>query len=1311
MAKPIAEIKQFAGAMNLDDPNEDIGKGFHRDARNMRFRGTMPNMRGEIMAGNIVVTNSLLPTSGTNVTIGRYYDAVKKRIIFFNYNSLGSHGIYLFNTIPQTFQRLVEVGINTDGDVLGFDANVIIYNIDLIYGDSTQGDIIYWINSQYECCKINIDTALAGGYGTIIRSFLDVAKEPADIPPYVVYESDPSNTINNLRKKIFRVKVRWVFDDNEKSVTSSQSAMPIPFNAFDQDFSTNPTNNCRLAITYQTGPKNVTKIEILVSNSEGNVMSDYYLVASIDKSVNGLSDNDIATYLFYNDKGYTNINLNESIQLFDYVPQNARAQALLNGNVLSYANITEGYPNLTNFSDGTNTSSITSSQVVYYYGNSSGNLIANQSGKSAFGSGAIHIVIRGLVISPSFMLDTYTVRMTDSSNISYTLNIGDDAAAAIEGLRQNAISKGYTILFNGANDLIVVKTGIQLAGTSITSNYTGYSVLNMAFPAYDWMSKYGFGLVYFDKKGRTNGVVYTNGFSIQTPSYTENNPPNDIPILSASIYHQPPDWAYYYQWVRTKNLTKQTYVQWVTDRTYKDTLGVAGLIKYVYLSIESLNAFVRNNPGSPLGYSFTAGDRVRFFKRFNTDGTTAILYGNTKDFEIIGSVTDPTINGEVKSGQFVKIILPSTDGSFDFGLTGYDNYFIELYTPAQPVANNLNLYYEFGQRYQIGNPTLSNRFHQGQNQNQDIVGGIPATFQFTAGDHWIKLRAIQTGNVYTWNIPTTNANGFRFLVPLNFQGSTYNDSNITSHSVAYAGVGNAFNPTTDNRWFQAAVTAASFKIGGSFSVTFPTARSGDSWRLRIQNRFGEDAVVVLPFDASAAGTYAFPLTLFYNGDGTTTDTITLEDDHIFLLFECVNNNSDRQCTFLATNLTLTIDHVINQRCIDPNFSDYYPSSVNSNGRAFVYDENANKITYPVMIRWGGVYQSDTSINNTNRFYPENMTEAKRSYGAIMRLVAWDGLLRIGLERKWGHTGIYGKFITDSNGNNALTTTDSIITDNNIQYYNGDYGVGNQPDGVISSGFRIYFPDPIKAVLCRLSLDGIEVISEKYKVQTWAGGILPQYLNPGTYTYGGKQRVTGAYNVRKDNTEEVFFMAQGTDITPGESISFNESNNCFQSKYDIDCDYMVCAENVLYFFRNGKLYIRTDSNSYGIFFGVQYPASITLVFNDNETIKKNFMAIAYQSNQTWSAEGLGDIETNTINSQTIVKQQSLIMQQDFDVLENPNRYAAFNRDYNSMSDPAIALWEGDYLTGNLIICKLSITYNGSCYLYSPYITYSVNPRNL
>lgn len=1274
----MVQASPFAGVLNYDDPDEVIPSVHHKDALNIVFKGTLPNLRAENTPGTRELVNPFLINDGANLTIGRFYDSVKKRIFFFNYRPDNKKAIYMFDTVAQIFYRIAEEGINASAGALEFTAANPIIHVNMIYGDAVQGDILYYLNSFGVPKKINIDRALAAGYGTIIPQYLDVAKQPSDTPPYVAYENDPANTINNVRKKLFRFKIRWVFDDQDKSVTSSQSEMPLPLNAFDQSIDTDPTKNCRIAVVYKTGSSNVKKIEILVSNSLGVTMSDWYLVTSLDKSVEGIPDNDIATFLFYNDRAYTNIDIEESIQLFDLVPIKAGAQIVLNGNVLDYGNITEGYANLTNFGDGTNTSSISNSSVPYYYGIYYGLLASNINGIT---SNDIHIAVRGIMI----IGDVYTIYFDDASNISYTVLSGDDSAAVIEGLRVNAIADGFTIISSSANDLYIFKLGVGLLRSIITNSaYSVNSALNTSFNAYDWNSKYAFGLVYFDAKGRTNGVVYTNGFSVQSNSYTESSPTGDITKFNASIYHQPPDWSYYYQWVRTKNLSKSGFVQWISDRTFKDITTVSGLIKYAYISIESLRQFGINNPGSPLGYSFTTGDRIRFFKRDNPDGTTANLYGATKDFEIIGSIIGPTINGDTKSGQFIKIILPATDGAFDFGSTGFDNYFIELYTPAQAVANNLNVYYEYGEKYAIFNPTLSGRVHQGGLQDQ-IYLSQPATFEFYKGDDYVRLRSIQTGNVYTWDIPTTNANGFRFLVPLNFISSTFTDANVTPHSVAYAGVGNAFNPTTDNRWFQSASLITTFKVGGSFSVTFPTARAGDSWRLRVQNRFGDSSTLAV-FDASNAGTYTFPLTLFNNPDGSITDTVTLENDHIFLLFECINNNSDRQCTFLATNLTLTVDHVIAQRCIDPNFSDYFSSSVNSNGRAFDYEPNANQVTYPVMHRWSLAFQRDTNINQTCRFYSQNSDELVREYGAIKRMMFWDKVLTFFQERKCGQTGVYKKFITDTSGNQQLITSTDIITENNVQYYAGDFGVGNQPDSVVQSGFVYYFADPVKGKQCRLSRDGITDLSETYKTMAWSTQNISKYLKDYTYIYGGISRITGTFNIRKDNVGEYLCVLQPGTIPGvavlGQTMAFDETRNSFTSIYSFPPECISCAENTLYSWRNGKMYAH-DQNGAGAmnrFYGVSFDSTITRSFNSGLIEKKSWMSITEIANSIWVCP---TIYTNYM-SYGNTPQQSNLVNEDFADIESTYS-APFWGDLNSIGGIL-----GDVLKGNLIVIKFRAT---------------------
>lgn len=1266
----------FAGILNYDDPDEVIPSIHHKDALNIQFYGTQPNLQAKNTPGTREKNNPFLTNDNNNLTIGRFYDAVNKRIFIFNYRGDSKKALYMYDTVAGIFYRLVEESINAESGVLGLSSSTPIIHINMIYGDSEQGDILYYIDSFGVPKKINVQRAISGGYGTIVSGYLDVAKQPADIIPYVVYENDPANTVNNCRKRLFRFKIRWVFDDKDKSVTSSQSEMPLPYQAFDQEIDTDPTKNCRIAITYQTGPSNVKKIEIIAANSMGAVMSDWYLVTSIDKSVSSIPDNDIATFLFYNDRAYTNIDIEESNQLFDYVPIRTGAQTLLNGNVLDYGNLTEGYPNLTNFSDGTNTSNISTSNVSYYYGRYFSTLTANQSGLSGYGSGPVRIVVRGLIFS-FLSFDTYTVNFLDGTNISYTVQNGDDAAAIIEGLRVDALSKGYTIISVSSNDLQVSKSGVILGGSIITNpNYAVNALMYTSFNAYDWLSKYAFGLVYFDNKGRTNGAVFTDGFSIQTPAYTENNPTGDIPSLNASIYHQPPTWAYYYQWVRSKNLSKSNFIQWISDRTYKDTTTISGLIKYAYISIESLNVFKRQNDGSPLGYSFTSGDRIRFFKRYNSDGSTANLYGYTRDYEIVSSSVGPTINGVVREGQFVKFILPITDGTFDFGVNGYDNYFIELYTPAQPVADNLNVYFEFGERYAIGNPGASNRVHQGMLQNQEYLVQ-PALFNFFKGDDYIRLRAIQTGNIYSFNIIQggTGTNIDTILIGMNFNGSTYSVVGVTAQSVPYVSLTGSFNPSGDSRHFLEAIPNTTFHVTGTITLTFTNSAGGDSWSIYHVNKSNENFEIIPPFNCPDAGTFTF-----------TIDTyVTLENDWIFLIAASSSHHA-RTVTFSSSNLNYTIDHVINQRCIDPNFSDVYSSAVNSNGRPFVYDENANQVTYPVMHRWSLAYQTNTNINRASRFYPQNFDEFIREFGSIKRMMFWDKTLTIFQERKVGRIGVYNKFITDAAGNQQLITTTDIITQNNVQYYNGEFGVGNQPDSVVQSGFAYYFVDPIRGKQLRLSRDGITDLSEIYKTQTWATQNISKYLSGYNYPYGGVSRVTGTFNVRKDNVGEYLCVLQpgtlGSDTITGQTMGFDEARNSFTSPYSFAPECIVCAENTLYSWRNGRMYIHDVTTAGGMnkFYGITYDSFITRVFNAGLIEKKSWMSLTEVSNSLWDCPV---IYTNSM-SYGNTPQQSNLIQQDFENLES-NYSASFLGDINSVGGVL-----GDVLKGNLIVIKFRAT---------------------
>src|SRR5678809_592078 len=54
------------------------------------------NLRLENINGTTIIPNLIRPPYGVDTTIGTAQDDAEGRIIFFNYNTVGDHGIYCF---------------------------------------------------------------------------------------------------------------------------------------------------------------------------------------------------------------------------------------------------------------------------------------------------------------------------------------------------------------------------------------------------------------------------------------------------------------------------------------------------------------------------------------------------------------------------------------------------------------------------------------------------------------------------------------------------------------------------------------------------------------------------------------------------------------------------------------------------------------------------------------------------------------------------------------------------------------------------------------------------------------------------------------------------------------------------------------------------------------------------------------------------------------------------------------------------------------------------------------------------------------
>lgn len=1212
------EAKRFSGILNTDDKPENVVSTQHIDANNVRFYGGPNGMTLENIKGNYVIPNATLP-DGTNVCIGSFFDSVNQRIIWFNYNSNGDNGIYKIDLKTDVISPIFICGTDSATDILNFDVDYPVHSASLIYRTIGDGDLLYWTDGYNRPKYLNIDTvsSLAPFTGDMITA----AKNAPLIPPVCSYHDNLNVNSNNLRKKLFRFCYRWVYKNGEKSTFSPISSLPLPVNGYDQTLQNNPGYNNNISILMHSGGDDYKAIEVAGQININNTWSDFFLIDTLDRTEYGISPNSTYTYYFYNSSSYNSIDPEETDLYFSWLPNKANTLEALNGNVIIYGGITNGYNNLlrsevdvtvtTGVAPGqsTNQPSISVTTILGPGGNPDGASLQFTIG-SVIVSGAIyHIEFTAEYRYPLAAPPTII-----NKNINYTTTPSDT--------QNSIVTNVIAALYNPLEPLVYTDNGNGVFTVSILpSQYRRYMYNAVVYvtntdsasaqSAWKWDYSGRLGLVYFDEFGKTNGVVSfvsdnvldNTDFAFTTSKFTTLSSVPQIPFVSATINHTPPIWAKTYQWVRSNNLPSN-FLQYVTCQFSDPSDG------FLYFCIQNLLYQKNVDSGFVPSYEFTPGDRIRVMGSFLLGNFTS--YTDQLDFEIIGTVDNKFMSGPNPStvGTWIKVVKPVSFPAYT------RMSFVELYTPRLTEKNNQTFFYEWGEEYAIYE-TGGNRYHRGQIQDQTATQ--PATF--------------------TW-----------------FNGNVY------------------YRP----------------------------------------RRF----------------------------------------------YTIVNNaNSDVELMMEAS------------------YSDYFVSTVNSDGRVWVIDENAKEEYNPILVRWGGKYQSGTNINNLPIFRPNDFDEVDRSKGAIRRFKTRDRILRVFQDRGTGQYGVYARFIQNNNGQSELVTTNDIITTNNIQYYQGVYGVSGYPTNLVSTQHSDYFADVVTGRAIRLGGDGLTDLGLTYKGQFYLSQLVTPYNKTLITQSGTKSKVMGlfdyfnnqyhvilegsgsngieflqenldttynlylwgtpfpgdvviidlqdnsshsdqvSYTVQLGDTIDdilnglvalvnntTYFQAVYSPTSPHASIvvtsttleeyivgnvtiefapgyspknfSFNDTRKGFCSFYDFHPEWAMGANDMIYTWKEGELW-KHDDPTYCNFYGDQYNASATFVFNNNLIQKKSWNSINEVASGVWEVPSM---YTNSYSYGTQV-QQSNIVDAEFTLLEG-NPSSAIKRDANSPGGKI----NGNFMKGNYLVAK-------------------------
>lgn len=456
-------------------------------------------------------------------------------------------------------------------------------------------------------------------------------------------------------------------------------------------------------------------------------------------------------YSFYNDSTYPKYNISRSIQLFDYVPDNANAQDMPNGNVLAYGGITEGYdisvvPNVVN-----------EVLLIPASGGSTGNLNGavtislDNSLQQIFSINFSGIPIAGTtVICNVKIVGTGVIVLA----ATYTTISGDTPSSVASAIAGSFNSLGQVASATAVGTVVAVISNTVLNPKRIydSLNITppAYSSINNSIPTWKWSTSRNIGMAYFDENGKTAGILY-NG-KINFPAYSESGSNILLPYINTRVYHQPPIEAHSFQFLFTKENTQ--YIYWESSDVNTSEAN------YIYFNVSGFVTNASKNPTTSevLSYSFQDGDRLRLIK----DVIANTVFTEAYDTLIQGLVVDPKINGVDVQGTFIKI-----KKSTPFSSVSYTNKFfvIEIYRPQQSTANNENqVYYECGQKYDVLLPGTAQRYHDGMIAVQDLVTETPAEFNFYNGDSYFRPRTIAITDTGTATFSVQDRNFVDFYI-------------------------------------------------------------------------------------------------------------------------------------------------------------------------------------------------------------------------------------------------------------------------------------------------------------------------------------------------------------------------------------------------------------------------------------------------------------------------------------------------------------------------------------------------------------------
>tara|TARA_R100000458_G_C8266793_1_gene241778 strand:- start:315 stop:1586 length:1272 start_codon:yes stop_codon:yes gene_type:complete len=346
-------------------------------------------------------------------------------------------------------------------------------------------------------------------------------------------------------------------------------------------------------------------------------------------------------------------------------------------------------------------------------------------------------------------------------------------------------------------------------------------------------------------------------------------------------------------------------------------------------------------------------------------------------------------------------------------------------------------------------------------------------------------------------------------------------------------------------------------------------------------------------------------------------------------------------------------------------------------RAYIVNEDYNRLTRKNALIYSGIYNSRTGVNNTNNFNVGlNITKAVDSaYGGIHKLYAEETNLLIIQEQKTSQALIDKDAVYTAEGSPMQTQSNVVI--GQIMPYQGRYGTLD-PDSFANYAGRKYWVDRNRGAVLRLSRDGITEISNYGMNDFFRDAIRKSDRAVGMFDTHNKEYIISLQGNR-------LYNQQGKNYY---TVAFDEMNLGWTTFYTFKPSYGDSLNNNFYTFEEPLTSTSAvDCTPYkhhiltgvvNTFYGTKVNSKVKFVANAQPSFVKFFNTINYEGDANWK---VSSISTDTDTGYTIAKYGILQTTTDFTNSYFKNQFYKQDNKYFAWIKNVTTQGEGEILYGN------------------------------